>query len=169
MPLLPEPVTKLLRSTHYMHLGTCRDNVPHVSLMNYTYLHQDGDYVIFATPRDSTKYTNIAANPHVSVLVHDWISAKTQPEQGRRNSLFELLANINKNELSSVSVMLDGQARVVAPGDEKYDFYHSLLSNNSQIDHEQARAYIDCGNTALVVVRIETCKVTDTNNNVTEY
>lgn len=172
-PLLPDSVTNLLKSTRYVHLGTCRDNVPHVSLMNYTYLHRDGDFVIFSTPENSTKYQNIVENPHVSLLVHDWISAKslqapTEPREGRRNSLYELLANINKNEISSVSVMLDGKAQILATDDPNYGFYRSLHSNNNQIDQDQAKTYIDCDN-ALVVVEIEKCKVTDTNNNVQEY
>lgn len=76
---------------------------------------------------------------------------------------------MNKNEIRSVSVMLDGTAQIVSPDDEGYEFYHSLHANNSQIDQDQAKAYIDCTNNALVVVEIASCKVTDTNNNVEQY
>ena len=96
------------------------------------------------------------------------LQAPTEPREGRRNSLYELLANINKNEISSVSVMLDGKAQILATDDPNYGFYRSLHSNNNQIDQDQAKTYIDCDN-ALVVVEIEKCKVTDTNNNVQEY
>ncbi|KAL7665149.1 Pyridoxamine 5'-phosphate oxidase putative domain-containing protein [[Candida] zeylanoides] len=175
--MLPESVTSLLDSTRYVHLATCQNNVPHVSLMNYTYLRDsDGDKIIITTPKNTTKFENIQANPHVSLLVHDWISAKTNKEKdgadanssGRRNSLYELLTNLNKTEYSSVSVMLTGEAAIIDPQEEKYGFYRSLHLNNSSIDPEQAKNWVDC-DTALVVITIVGCKVTDTDNNIEEY
>lgn len=151
--------------------------------MNYTYFRDpESDYIIITTPRNTTKFENIIANPNVSLLVHDWISAKattSQPEEsrqdtastssGRRNSLYELLTNLNKTEISSVSVMISGKAEILDPSSEKFDFYKSLHSNNSLIDQNQAKNYIECADNALIVIRIEGCKVTDTDNNIQEY
>lgn len=170
---LPESVVKLLKSKRFVHLATCLNNVPHVSLMNYTYFNKDGKHqIVISTPTCTTKYKNIVSNPHVSLLVHDWVASNptTGEDSGkRRNSLFELLTNINKSEISSVSVMLDGDAEVVDKNDDKYEFLKSLHLNNSFIDDVQAQNYITKDDNALVLITINSCKVTDANDNVQLY
>lgn len=105
---LPESVLNLLNSSRFIHLATCLDNKPHVSLMNYTFVRQrDDNVVIVSTPRKTTKFENMLSNPNVSLLIHDWISVKNTAGQPleessaspKRNSLYELLANFNRNEL----------------------------------------------------------------------
>ncbi|CAI5759897.1 unnamed protein product [Candida verbasci] len=181
---LPQSVLNLLTSSRFIHLATCLNNKPHVSLMNYTFFHQDNtNIIIISTPKKTTKYDNIISNPNVSILIHDWISVKNTPEStnetnndndnndNRRNSLYELLANFNKNELSRVSVMLDGQAKVIDKSKDKskFDFYKSLHLNNCKIDQLQAKNYIENDDNALILIEIKSCKVTDTDNNVEEY
>lgn len=171
---LPEAVTKLLNSTRYVHLATCSDNMPHISLMNYTYYHGSEDYIVVTTPKGTTKYEKMKANPNVSLLLHDWMSAKTTEESSessgtRRNSLYEFLTNLNKTEISRVSVMINGTANEVPADSENYKFYRSLHLNNSSIDKVQADNYIKDEDTALFIIKIEQCKVTDTDNNVKEY
>lgn len=169
---LPDNVTSLLKSTRFVHLATSLNDIPHVTLMNYTYYHKDNiDMIIITTPKKSIKYDNMINNANVSLLVHDWMSAKSndQPKGERRNSLYELLANLNKNEISRVSVMLAGKAELIEPKNELHQFYLSLHQNNSKIDQVQAENYIKCGDNALFVIKIDSCKVTDTNNKVEEY
>lgn len=176
---LPDPVVKLLKTTRFLHLATCSANIPHVSLMNYTYYNGDGtDYIIFTTPRNTIKFANISANPNVSILVHDWVSTKpvdVDPAAAaappRRNSLYELLANLNKTELSRVSVMISGHCDVIDKDHDpkRFEFYKSLHANNAKIDPNQVKNYIECADNALVVVNVSGCKVTDTDDNVEEY
>ncbi|ABN67102.1 predicted protein [Scheffersomyces stipitis CBS 6054] len=175
---LPESVTTLLKSTRFIHLATSYEDIPHVSLMNYTYYHKnESDYIIISTPKGTTKYDNMVHNPNVSILIHDWISAKTNseandsPASNRRNSLYELLANFNKNEIGRVSVTISGRAEILTHDTEKDDylFYKSLHLNNSKIDQVQAKNYIEDDDNALILVQIHGCKVTDTDNNVVEY
>lgn len=58
-----------------LHLATCTDSHPHVSLMNYTYLpsspYSSSPAIIMTTNPGSKKYDNLVANPNVSLLVHD--------------------------------------------------------------------------------------------------
>ncbi|ODV79137.1 uncharacterized protein CANTADRAFT_51664 [Suhomyces tanzawaensis NRRL Y-17324] len=180
MSELPGSVTNLLKSTRFIHLATCKDNVPHVSLMNYTYYHgSEGDYIIISTPKKTTKYENIVANPIVSLLVHDWISAKDnnsgEDKSGapneRRNSLFEMLANINKNELGRVSVMITGTSTILDKEKDatSFEFYKSLHLNNSKIDQVQSKNYIECDGNALIAIKFDSVKVTDTDNNIELY
>lgn len=172
MSPLPDSVVKLLKGKRYVHLATCLHDVPHVSLMNYTYFaRNDTHYVVISTPTDTTKYTNMVSNPHVLLLVHDWVAnPAVGEEQGRRrNLLFELLANINTAEISSVSVMLNGEAAVVSKDSAEYGFWRSLHLNNGFIDEVQAQNYIAKDDNALVVITVTSCKVTDTNDNVEQY
>lgn len=177
---LPESVLNLLNSSRFIHLATCLDNKPHVSLMNYTFVRQgDDNVVIVSTPRKTTKFENMLSNPNVSLLIHDWISVKNTAGQSleepsaspKRNSLYELLANFNRNELSRVSVMLDGEAKILdkTVDGRVFDFYKSLHLNNSKIDHAQVKNYIENDDNALIIIRITNCKVTDTDNNVELY
>ncbi|KAL1891731.1 hypothetical protein Sste5346_007481 [Sporothrix stenoceras] len=80
---LPTEVVQCLENARFLHLATCVDNQPHVSLMNYTYLpsaagapdHPVAAPVIVMTSNPASKKThNIVANPNVSLLVHDWVS-----------------------------------------------------------------------------------------------
>ncbi|KIH91598.1 pyridoxamine phosphate oxidase [Sporothrix brasiliensis 5110] len=80
---LPTEVVQCLENARFLHLATCVDNQPHVSLMNYTYLpsaagapdHPIASPVIVMTSNPASKKThNIVANPNVSLLVHDWVS-----------------------------------------------------------------------------------------------
>ncbi|CAK7271755.1 hypothetical protein SEPCBS119000_004769 [Sporothrix epigloea] len=80
---LPAEVVQCLENARFLHLATCVDNQPHVSLMNYTYLpsavnapdHPINAPVIVMTTNPASKKThNIVANPNVSLLVHDWVS-----------------------------------------------------------------------------------------------
>lgn len=73
---LPPEVVQCLENARFLHLATCVDNMPHVSLMNYTYLpsspYSDGSPVIVMTTNPaSKKMNNLVANPNVSLLVHD--------------------------------------------------------------------------------------------------
>ncbi|EGV64758.1 hypothetical protein PSN45_005103 [Yamadazyma tenuis] len=175
--MLPESATKLLKSTRFLHLATSYQDVPHVSLMNYTFYQDNGDdYVIITTPANTTKYHNIKHNHRVSMLVHDWISAKPDDgnsssgtSTGRRNSLYDLITNLNKTQLSSVSVMVDGEAEIVPESDGRHKFYHSLHMNNQNIDTQQLDNYVKADTTELIVVKVTGCKITDTDNNVVEY
>ena len=72
-----------------LHLATCTQNHPHVSLMNYTYLAPNtrpsptqhsqlppGPTIIMTSNPSSKKTLNLLQNPTVSLLVHDWVSSR---------------------------------------------------------------------------------------------
>lgn len=172
--MLPEAATKLLKSTKFLHLATTHNDFPHISLMNYTFYQEgDVDYVIITTPRDSIKYENMINNPKVSMLVHDWVSSRNDDdkEPKRRNSLFELITNLNKTELNSVSVMINGDATVISSQEDesRYKFLKSLHLNNDSIDPEQIDHYVKDDTNELILISLNSCKITDTNNRIQEY
>jgi nitroimidazol reductase NimA-like FMN-containing flavoprotein (pyridoxamine 5'-phosphate oxidase superfamily) len=63
-----EPMQRLLKENHLCVLATSADNVPHCSLMTYV-TSETGDRVYMLTRRGSKKYTNLTANPQVSLLI----------------------------------------------------------------------------------------------------
>lgn len=170
--MLPESATNLLKSTKFLHLGTSYNDKPHVSLMNYTFYQKDGtEYIIITTPKNSTKYENLKQNNQVSILVHDWISAKSEDDETpkRRNSLLEFITNLNKAEISSVSVMIDGVAEIVPVEDSRHHFFKSLHLNNENIDSQQIDNYVKTDMNELVLIKVGGCKITDTDGNVEQY
>merc|ERR1712000_402745 len=143
---LPNEVVQCLENARFLHLATCSDNVPHVSLMNYTYLpstpYTSAPVIVMTTNPSSRKTTSIRANPVVSLLVHDWVSHRN-PTHTRRasggspvpeppSSLASLLLNLNTSQLSSISATIGGAARLVPSGTEEERYYRQQhLENNT--------------------------------------
>ncbi|KAF2643438.1 pyridoxamine phosphate oxidase-like protein, partial [Massarina eburnea CBS 473.64] len=131
-----------------LHLATASDNVPHISLMNYTYLpatpYSPHPTIIMTTPPASRKTHNLESNPLVSLLVHDWVSHRpptlSQPGRSpspsrpnpRSGSLAELLLGMNTASLSRISTTINGLAQIVPGGSEEEAWYKAQhLANNT--------------------------------------
>lgn len=122
--------------------------------MNYTYLppstspYTSSPVIIMTTPPTSHKTHNLASNPKVSLLVHDWVSHRpptlaqersSSPTQSRSGasgrgtgSLAELLLGINTASLSRISTTINGDARILEPGSEEDRWYRRMhLENNT--------------------------------------
>lgn len=96
------------------------------------------------TPPSSRKTLNLAENPLVSLLVHDWVSHRpptlSQPGRSpsptrpgpRSGSLAELLLGINTASLSRISTTINGTAEIVPHGSEQEAWYKAQhLANNT--------------------------------------
>jgi hypothetical protein len=116
--------------------------------MNYTYLpsspYSSTPTIIMTTPPSSRKTLNLADNPLVSLLVHDWVSHRPptlsqpgrapSPTRGglRQGSLAELLLGINTASLSRISTTINGVAEIVPHGSEPEAWYKEQhLANNT--------------------------------------
>ncbi|AEO65624.1 fb0fcae3-ff52-42bf-9e7d-9158462c7b61 [Thermothielavioides terrestris] len=153
---LPPEVVQCLENARFLHLATCSDNIPHVSLMNYTYLpssrYSRSPVIIMTTNPASKKMNNLEANPNVSLLVHDWVSHRPTPtSQARRlssssssdnqpplphreppSSLAALLFNLNTSAVSSISATINGSARLAPRGSAEERYYRDVhLANNT--------------------------------------
>jgi hypothetical protein len=146
----PPPLSDLTNTLiSQLHLATCTDLKPHVSLMNYTYLpstpYTAYPTIIMTTNPSSRKTHNLISNPNVSLLVHDWVShrpprsgsfsgdrAGSPPAETTRSSLATLLANLNTSALSSISATINGEARLVERGTEEEQYLREAhLENNT--------------------------------------
>ncbi|KAI1408268.1 hypothetical protein F5Y13DRAFT_194547 [Hypoxylon sp. FL1857] len=147
---LPPEVVQCLENARFLHLATCIDNQPHVSLMNYTYIpssqYSSAPVIVMTTNPSSKKTNNLVVNPNVSLLVHDWVSHRP-PTQGRRmsggspgpehrSSLASLLLNLNTSAISSISATINGTAELVARGSDEEKFYRSQHLENNTFDSE---------------------------------
>ncbi|KAI0835468.1 hypothetical protein F5Y06DRAFT_135427 [Hypoxylon sp. FL0890] len=152
---LPHEVVQCLENARFLHLATCTDNQPHVSLMNYTYIpssqYSSVPVIVMTTNPSSKKTNNLIANPNVSLLVHDWVSHRP-PTQGRRmsggspgpehrSSLASLLLNLNTSAISSISATINGTAELVARGSDEEQFYRSQHLENNTFDSEGGVAF----------------------------
>ncbi|EGY21250.1 hypothetical protein VD0002_g2450 [Verticillium dahliae] len=143
---LPQDVIQCLENARFLHLATCTDDVPNVSLMNYTYLPSSpfsaAPIIAMTTNPASRKTTNLLSNPNVSLLVHDWVSHRPptsarrpsggSPGPEHRSSLASLLLNINTSAVSSISATINGTARLLDAGSPEERFYREQhLENNT--------------------------------------
>lgn len=120
--------------------------------MNYTYLpsspYSASPVIVMTTNPSSKKMTNLAANPNVSLLVHDWVSHRPPTTHQRRlsgdtstspaapehrpGSLASLLLNLNTSAVSSISATINGAARLSDRGSAEESFYRERhLENNT--------------------------------------
>lgn len=67
---LPTEILSLLKSENFCFLATSYQDHPHVSLMNFTYLEDEG-LIIISSRRDTTKVSHIRKNPDVAVLLYN--------------------------------------------------------------------------------------------------
>jgi hypothetical protein len=161
---LPEEVSTLLTNARFLHLATCTNNRPHVSLMNYTYLPPNsrptptnaasqlpaGPSIIMTSNPSSKKTINLLENPNVSLLVHDWVSSRPQnvsasgreasPTGARASSLANMLMQMNSAAVSSISATINGHATVLEPGTEEEKWCREQhLANNTFDDSASQR------------------------------
>lgn len=121
--------------------------------MNYTYLPSSPyspaePVIVMTTNPASKKMASLMTNPHVSLLVHDWVSHRPPTTTSRRlsggassvspsrSSLASLLLNLNTSAMSSISATINGSARVVAAGTDEERFYRQAHLDNNTFDDD---------------------------------
>ncbi|CAI4211258.1 unnamed protein product [Parascedosporium putredinis] len=139
---LPHEVVQCLENARFLHLATCLDNVPHVSLMNYTYLAESpfstSPIIIMTTNPASKKINNLVANPNVSLLgsptaLPPAAASPTAPPTPT-SSLASLLLNLNSSAMSSISATINGSARLAERASEEERFYREQHLENNTFD-----------------------------------
>ncbi|KAJ6133331.1 hypothetical protein N7471_008546 [Penicillium samsonianum] len=155
---LPSEVISCLKNSRFLHLATCDDKTPHISLMSYTYLPStpfDPHPTIIMTTNPASRKTNhLLSNPRVSLLVHDWVShrpptrAPTQgerdgspPPAATRSSLASLLLNLNTSALSSISTTITGEARFLESGSEEEAWCKDRHLENNTFEEEEINIF----------------------------
>ncbi|KAH9223263.1 hypothetical protein DL95DRAFT_325397 [Leptodontidium sp. 2 PMI_412] len=162
---LPSEVVQCLQNARFLHLATCTNLLPHVSLMNYTYLpsspYSTSPTIVMTTNPSSKKTLNLVSNPNVSLLVHDWVSHRppttsnrrgsgasrtgSPPPEASRSSLASLLLNLNTSAMSSISATINGTAKVVERGTDEETYYKEMhLDNNTFSEGVEGEGVPNC-------------------------
>ncbi|CEJ57193.1 Putative Pyridoxamine phosphate oxidase [Penicillium brasilianum] len=156
---LPTEVVACLKNSRFLHLATCDNLTPHISLMSYTYLpstpYDPYPTIIMTTNPASRKTNHLLSNPRVSLLVHDWVSHRpptrapnaqgdregSPPPAATRSSLASLLLNLNTSALSSISTTITGQARFLEPGSEEESWCKERHLENNTFEEEEINLF----------------------------
>jgi hypothetical protein len=140
-----------------LHLATCDDKTPHISLMSYTYLpstpYDPHPTIIMTTNPASRKTNHLLSNPRVSLLVHDWVSHRpptravtgdregSPPPAATRSSLASLLLNLNTSALSSISTTICGEARFLEAGSDEESWCKDRHLENNTFEEEEINLF----------------------------
>ncbi|KAJ5520116.1 FMN-binding split barrel-related protein [Penicillium fimorum] len=155
---LPSEVISCLKNSRFLHLATCDDKTPHISLMSYTYLpstpFDPHPTIIMTTNTASRKTNHLLSNPRVSLLVHDWVSHRpptrasthgdrdgSPPPAATRSSLASLLLNLNTSALSSISTTITGEARFLDSGSEEESWCKARHLENNTFEEEEINQF----------------------------
>lgn len=160
---------------------------------NFNPAEDKNDYIIFTAFKNSEKYLNIEKNPYVSLLFHDWVKAnnlsvrkasisQTNTPVNEQNSsedlpppmestasgksrLLNLLQELNQAELNQMSANIRGHATILDKDSDESKFYKHILHKTNP----DAEVFILGDNSEVIKVKIESAKVTDSENNTSVY
>ncbi|KAJ6028840.1 hypothetical protein N7540_004416 [Penicillium herquei] len=142
---LPAEVISCLKNSRFLHLATCDNLTPHISLMSYTYLPSTPfdpyPTIIMTTNLASRKTNHLLSNPRVSLLVHDWVSHRpptrtVNPSGGRDGSPRQRqLAHL------CISTTITGEARFLEPGSEEEAWCKERHLENNTFEEEEINLF----------------------------
>ena len=120
----PDQIRAILDTAKVLHLGLCVDNEPYVVPMNYGYIMEDGNLVLYLhSAVQGKKLDMIRANPNVFIEMDcDWT-----PFEGEKPCQYGL---------SYSSIMGRGKAEIVEDVQEKMKAMTMLMKTQTQKDFE---------------------------------
>lgn len=163
--------------------------------MNYTFLQstpftKEPVIIMTTTPTSRSAY-NLASNPNVSLLLHDWVSAKRtsinvgqertrdiSPPPPASFSLSQLMLRLNRAAFAQISVTIDGTAQFLQPGDEAESWYRDQHVRNHRMndDAESGEAgdggkgrYVEAQEVRVVLIPIQGIRVSDSRGGIKDY
>lgn len=142
---VPERLSALNASELHAVLCTVNgDGAPYASIVAYA-LTPDLRGVLFATPKDTTKYQNILGNKNVSMLIDN-------------------RANTGKDYKEAEAITITGTARPLKKGPRR-----DKLSRVMSRKHRGLSKFVRAEETALVLVEIKKCLHVTEFQRVTEW
>jgi nitroimidazol reductase NimA-like FMN-containing flavoprotein (pyridoxamine 5'-phosphate oxidase superfamily) len=136
MPI-PQEIVNLLQTEKLCFLATSHLDQPHASLMNFTYLAEEGCIIISSRP-DTAKMKNIVNNPEVALLLY----------------------SLGENKTPVLGCTLHGKATVL-PADQARNFREAHYRH-----HPDMGPFIEGDNIAVVLIRINRAAISDLKDHV---
>lgn len=137
---IPDKLLTLLEKEKLCFLSTSHQDRPHVSLMNFTYLHEKG-LIILTSRVDTTKMSYMQQNPYVALLFTHLSSGNRPP----------------------VSCTVYGKARVENPGEDS--FYRQAHLQR----HPGMEPFITGKDIAVITVHIERASIATIADQVSNW
>lgn len=163
--------------------------------MNYTFLpstpFSDSPVIIMTTTPTSRSAHNLSSNPNVSLLLHDWVSAKrtginlgqertrdVSPPPPAGFSLSQLMLRLNRAAFAQISVTIDGVAQFLQSGTDKESYCREQHIQSHQLndDAESGEAgdggkgyYVEAQQVRVVLVPIQGIRVSDSKGGIKDY
>jgi nitroimidazol reductase NimA-like FMN-containing flavoprotein (pyridoxamine 5'-phosphate oxidase superfamily) len=127
-----ERLRLLDKTQRHAVLATDSDGQPYTSLIAYA-LTSDMKGIVFATPKDTSKYKNILKNSRVSLLI-------------------DTRSNIERDYMGAESVTILGNAQQVKRSKKRSELATILIKK-----HPKLSEFIDSPESALVLIEIMKC------------
>ena len=137
---IPEKLLSLLEKEKLCFLSTSHQDRPHISLMNFTYLHEEG-LIILTSRDDTTKMSYMHHNPYVALLFTHFSGDNRPP----------------------VSCTVYGKARVEEPHQDS--FYRQAHLER----HPGMEAFITGERIAVVTVQIQNATIATIRDKVSNW
>ena len=125
-----ERLNMLNKKQRHAVLATDSDGCPYTSLVAFA-LTPDGNGLVFATPKKTTKYRNMLKNSNVSVLI-----------DSRKNTA--------KGYMESEAVTIIGIAKTVRKGRRRDRLLHIFTAK-----HPDLTGFLNSSSTAIIMVSFE--------------
>lgn len=129
---VPDRLRALDETQRHAVLATISGEQPFTSLISYV-LAPDSKSIVFATPRETSKYDNLLKNRKVALLI-------------------DTRANRDEDYLEAEAITIIGDARSVESSEER-----SQLSKLFIQKHPELAGFVNSPATALVSVKIARC------------
>ena len=153
-PPFPPVIRKMLSSCRLAYLSTVEKNSSHLSLMRFTFIHNedDGEIIIMTTNVKTKKFNLLQKQDGVALLIHDF----PQFEGSNETSVMETRG--------VHSITLNGNCEILN-NDEKADRYRAKhLENNP--DYPQ---FIVGDDIAVLCVNITSARICNINDQVKRW
>jgi len=135
----------------------------HLSLMRFTYLHddEDGEIVIMSTNKNTKKKKKKKKKKGVALLVHDFphgddVEAAKKAQQASSSSTAA-------QQHSSSTITLNGKCRILA-GEEETKYRHAHLKHNPEYPQ-----FILGDDIAVLCIHVTSGRICDVNDNVIHW
>ena len=153
-PPFPREIVSLLDSASLCYLSTTMNDMPHLSLMNFTF-DRTTQTIIFTTRRDTQKCRNFEQNARVAILIHDF-PADQNDDSAESDAAYDA---------ATYSITLYGTAKVLVDGDEAEVYRERHLQHSSP----QSAVFIRGEGIAVVVVCVKCARLCDSQDKVVNW
>mmetsp|Transcript_26805 Transcript_26805/g.62994 ORF Transcript_26805/g.62994 Transcript_26805/m.62994 type:complete len:236 (-) Transcript_26805:414-1121(-) len=156
-PPFPQTLRDMLSKCRLAYLSTVDEGVysSHLSLMRFTYLHDenDGEIIIMSTNKNTKKYEMLSRQRGVALLVHDFDNAHIDGTTENNGNTKE----------STRSITLNGDCRILS-GDDEDRYRKAHLAHNP--DYPQ---FIVGEDIAVLCIDVTSARICDLNDRVVHW